>query len=118
MQTTEMAAACLPLTVTDNGCEQVCSRYLPESVTVSMSGERPATWYRPGGSQAENFPDAPTPTWTGRCPVAVKVTVPRIARWPGCCPPGPIGRPGQVRSSAAARLSDSQQVNSAAFQPR
>jgi hypothetical protein len=92
MQTTEMAAACRPLTVTDNGCEQVCSRYLPESVTVSMSGERPGTWYRPGGSQAENFPDAPTPA----------------ARLPS----------GQVCSSAAARLSDSQRVNSTALQPR
>jgi hypothetical protein len=66
-----MAAARRALTVTDDGCEQVCSRCLPESVTVSMSGERPATWYRPGGSQAENFPDAPTPTRTGRCPVEV-----------------------------------------------
>src|SRR5580700_5404071 len=93
MQTTEMAAACRALTVTDNGCEQVCSRYLPESVTVSMSGERPATWYRPGGSQTENFPDVPTPTWTGRCPAAVNVTVPGIGRSPGCCPPGPIGPP-------------------------
>src|SRR5580692_4760457 len=93
MQTTEMAAAGRALTVTDNGCEQVCSRYLPEPVTVSTFGERPATWYRPGGSQAENFPDAPTPTWTGRCPAAVKVTVPGIGRSPGCFPPGPSGPP-------------------------
>ena len=93
MQMTEMAAACRALTVTDNGCEQVCSRSLPESVTVSTSGERPATRYRPGGSDAENLPDAPTPTWTGRCPAAVKVTVPGIGRSPGCCPPGPSGPP-------------------------
>ena len=65
MQTTAMVAVCRAVTVTDASCEQVCSRSRPESVTVMMSGERPATWYRPGGSQAENFPEAPTPTETG-----------------------------------------------------
>src|ERR1700732_5472335 len=93
MQTTEMVVACRALTVTDDRSPQVCSRYLPDPVTVSMSGERPATWYRPGGSQAENFPDAPTPTWTGRCPAAVNVTVPGSGRSPGCCPPGTSGPP-------------------------
>ncbi len=89
---TEMAVACRALTVTDDGCEQVCSRSLPAPVTVSTSGERPATWYRPTGSQAENVPDARTPTSTGRCPAAVKVTVPGIGRSPGCCPRDPSAR--------------------------
>jgi len=43
MHTTAIVAACRVLTVTDNGCEQVCATVLPELVTVSMSGERPAT---------------------------------------------------------------------------
>jgi hypothetical protein len=55
MQTTAMVAACRAVTVTDNGCEQVCSTSRPELVTVSMSGERPATWYRPGFSHTESF---------------------------------------------------------------
>jgi hypothetical protein len=86
MQTTAMVGVCRAVTLTDTGAEQVCSRSRPESVTVMMSGERPVTWYRPGGSQAENLPEAPTPTETGRCPGAVKVTVPGIGRSAGCCP--------------------------------
>ena len=93
MQSTVMVAVCRAVTVTDNGCEQVCSRSRPESVTVMMSGVRPAAWYRPGGSQTENLPEAPTPTETGRCLAAVKVTVPGIGRSPGCCPLGLIGPP-------------------------
>ena len=44
MQTTAMVAVDRAETVTDTDCEQVCSRSRPESVTVMMSGERPATW--------------------------------------------------------------------------
>ena len=55
MQTTAMVAVCRVLTVTENGPPQVCTRSFPESVTVMMSGELPVTWYRPGGSQAENL---------------------------------------------------------------
>ena len=43
IHTTATVAACRVLTVTDNGREQICSTVLPELVTVSMSGERPAT---------------------------------------------------------------------------
>ncbi len=59
MHTTAMVAARWALTVTDNGCEQVCSTVLPELVTVSMR-ERPGSAVRPGGSQA-GLPGAPTP---------------------------------------------------------
>jgi hypothetical protein len=60
MQTTEMAAAWRALTVTDNGCEQVCSRSLPEPVTVSMSGERPARrTARPRGCEPLRFAALP-----------------------------------------------------------
>ena len=93
MQTTAMVAVCRAVTVTETGPEQVCSMSRPESVTVMMSGERPAAWYRPGGSQTENLPEAPTPTETGRCLAVVKVTVPGIGRSPGCCPYGPTGPP-------------------------
>src|SRR5262249_24929313 len=92
--TTAMVAVCRAVTVTDTGAaEQVCSRSRPESVTVMMSGERPVTWYWPGGSQAENLPEAPTPTETGRYLGAVKVTVPGIGRSPGCCPYALTGPP-------------------------
>jgi len=37
MQTTARVAACRVLTVTDTGCEQVCTSCFPESVTVMMS---------------------------------------------------------------------------------
>jgi hypothetical protein len=43
MQTTVRVAACRALTVTDTGCEQVCTSSFPESATVMMSGERPLT---------------------------------------------------------------------------
>ena len=35
MQTTAMVAVWWAVTVTDNGCEQVCTRSRPESVTVT-----------------------------------------------------------------------------------
>src|SRR5579862_1424183 len=61
-----------------------------------MSGVRPETWYRPGGSHAENRPEAPTWIVTGRWPAAVRVTVPGSGRSPGCCPFGLIGPPSMT----------------------
>ena len=45
------------MTVTGTGCEQVCCDSCPEPVTVSITGERRASRYRPGGSRNENFPE-------------------------------------------------------------
>ena len=61
MHTTAMVAACRTLTVTDNGCEQVCSTVLPELVTVSMSGERPAYAVAAGRQPGRELPGSPDP---------------------------------------------------------
>src|ERR1043165_8249686 len=60
------------------------------------SGDRPETWYRPGGSGTENVPEDPTATVTGWWPAEVTVTVPDMARSPGCWPPGPSGPPSMT----------------------
>jgi hypothetical protein len=63
----------------------------PDPLLVPMAGDRPATWYLPGGSRTENLPDEVTWTVTGRCLASVKVTVPE--RSLGCAPSGPSGPP-------------------------
>jgi hypothetical protein len=103
MQVTAMVAVCRAVTVTDKGCEHGSSRSVPVTrplslttdplLTSVMRGERPETWYLPGGNRTEKVPEDPTETVTRRCPVAVKVTVPGIGRSPGCRPPGPSGPP-------------------------
>jgi hypothetical protein len=51
------------LTTTDAGCEHGSSRLCPP-LTSMMSGDRPETWYLPGGSGTENSPEDPTSTVT------------------------------------------------------
>jgi hypothetical protein len=80
------------VTVADSGWEHGGSCLLAPSTSM-MSGDRPETWYRPGGSGAENVPEGPTWTATRECPFAVNVTVPDMGRWPGWRPPGPSGPP-------------------------
>ncbi len=73
MQVTATTAVCRAVTVTDEGCEHGSSCSLP-LLTSMMSGERPESWYRPGGSRTEKVPEGPTRTVTRRCPAAVTVT--------------------------------------------
>jgi len=100
MQVTVMVAVCPAVIFADNGCEHGGSCSFPlaaDPLLVSMLGERPETWYVPGGSHTEKVPEAPTWTLTPRCPAAVKVTEPGMGRSPGCCPPGLIGPPSMSR---------------------
>ena len=48
-----MVAVCPAVTTADAGCEHGSSRRCPPSISM-MSGDRPETWYRPGGSGTEN----------------------------------------------------------------
>jgi hypothetical protein len=102
MQVSVMVAVCSAVMVTVRGCEHGSSRPgalpLPAGAVEasSMFGDRPETWYLPGGSQAENLPEAPTVIVTRLRPAAVKVTVPGMGRSPGCCPPGLIGPPSMT----------------------
>ena len=91
-QVSVIVAVCPAVTTADVGCEHGSSRLRPPSISVT-SGDRPETWYRPGGSGTENVPEDPTVTVTGWCPAEVTVTVPDMARSPGCLPPGPSGPP-------------------------
>jgi hypothetical protein len=84
MQVTAMVAVCPAVTVTEVGCEHGSSCHFPDPLPVSMSGERPDTWYRPGGNQAEKAPEDSAWALTWRWPAAVKVTVPAMGRSPGC----------------------------------
>jgi hypothetical protein len=68
-------------TIADKGGEHGGSCLFPlASPLVSMEGDRPETWYLPGGSPTENLPDEVTWTVTCRCLTSVKVTVPEIGR--------------------------------------
>jgi len=49
-------------------------------LTSMIRGDRPETWYLPGGNCTENLPEGPARTLTRRCPAAVKVTVPGMGR--------------------------------------
>jgi hypothetical protein len=96
-QATVMVAVCPAAIFADKGCEHGSSCSLPpDPLLVSVEGERPETWYVPGGSGTEKVPEVPTWTATCRWPAAVKVTVPGIGRSPGCCPPGTIGPPSMT----------------------
>ncbi len=63
MQVTAMVAVCRAVTVTDKGCEHGSSRSVPVArplslitdplLTSVMQGERPETWYLPGGNRTE-----------------------------------------------------------------
>jgi hypothetical protein len=95
MQVSVMVAVCPAVTTAGAGCEHGSSRRCPPSISMT-SGDRPETWYRPGGSGTENVPEDPTVTVTGWRPPAVTVTVPDMARSPGCLPPGPSGPPSMT----------------------
>src|SRR6516165_48419 len=95
MQASVMVVLLPAVTTTDVGCEHGSSRLWPPSTSM-MSGDRPETWYRPGGSGTENSPEDPTVTVTAWRPAAVKVTVPDMGRSPGCWPPGPSGPPSMT----------------------
>src|SRR5689334_18000133 len=90
-----MVAVCPAVTTADVGCEHGSSRLRPPSISMT-SDDRPETWYRPGGSGTENVPEDPTVTVTGWWPAEVTVTVPDMARSPGCLPPGPSGPPSMT----------------------
>ncbi len=92
MQVSVTVAVCPAVTVADVGSEHGSSLVFPPSTSMS-SGERPETWYRPGGSGTEKVPDGPTVTETTWCPAVVNVTVPDMGCSPGCFPPGPSGPP-------------------------
>jgi hypothetical protein len=83
MQVSVMVVVLPAVTVADAGCEHGSSRVFPPSTSM-MDGERPETWYRPGGSGTVKRPEDPVVTETGRCPAAVMVTVPGMGRSPGC----------------------------------
>ncbi len=71
-----MVAVCPAVIFADEGCEHGSFCSLPrDPLLVSMKGERPETWYVPGGSRTEKVPEVPTWTATCRWPAAVKVTV-------------------------------------------
>ena len=70
-----MVAVCPAATTADVGDEHGSSRLCPP-LTSMTSGDRPETWYLPGGNGTENSPEDPTLTVTAWCPAAVKVTVP------------------------------------------
>jgi hypothetical protein len=103
MQASVMVPVFPALTTTDDGCEHGSSRLCPPSTSM-MSGDRPETWYRPGGSGTENSPEDPTVTVTAWCPALVKVTVPDMGRSPGCVPPGLIGPPSMTSFPARRPL--------------
>jgi len=63
MQASVRVAACPAVTTTGVGREHGRSRLCPPSTSM-MSGDRPQTWYRPGGSDTENSPEDPTVTVT------------------------------------------------------
>src|SRR6266581_2067925 len=68
-QVSVMVAVCPAVTTADVGCEHGSSRLRPPSISIT-SGDRPETWYRPGGSGTENVPEDPTVTVTVWCPEA------------------------------------------------
>jgi hypothetical protein len=54
-------AVCPAVTFADKGCEHGSSSWFPlDPLLVSMKGEPPETWYVPGDSRTENFPEDPT----------------------------------------------------------
>src|ERR1700742_2549022 len=59
-----MVAVCPAVTTADVGGEHGSSRLCPPSISIT-SGDRPETWYRPGGSGTQNVPEDPTVTATG-----------------------------------------------------
>src|SRR5215469_7914647 len=107
---TEARAVWCVVTVTDSGKEHGAAHAVPlrswplsvtaaPVLTVRTVGERAKTRYRPGGRPTVKIPERPARTRTGRCPVVVKVTTPRIGRGPG----GSAGERPAHRISSLAR---------------